>query len=139
MRQICVAAGLFLAVSFGGCTLTVKAPPVAAPAIPAQERISLGMTRDAVTAVMSRPVTVGFEIDPATGTSHPIEVGSLFSSEILSLGAETYLVDYYIVDAEKAQVQIADADLFPVVFRNDLLVAKGQDGLKAIKEKSAGQ
>ena len=130
---------LFSMAALSGCALTMKDVPLLNP--PVQETgpgagISLGMTREQVTAVMSKLVTVGFEVDPSSGVTNAIQINSLYSAEVLTLGTQTYQVDYYIVDTQKAQIKIADADLFPVVFLNNILAAKGQAELTALKEKN---
>ncbi len=124
--------------ALNGCALTMKDVPVIGPAIVEETGpgagISLGMTREQVIAVMDKPVTVGFEFDASTGLTKAIQISSLYSSEVLTLGERAYLVDYYIVDTQRAQTRIADADLYPVVFLNDILAAKGRAELQALKE-----
>ena len=129
---------IFLMAAFSGCTLTMKDVPLIAP--PVQETgpgagISLGMMREQVTAAMGKLVTVGFEADPSTGATKAIQINSLYSSEVLTLGEQVFQVDYYIVDTQKAQTKIADADLFPVIFKDNILAGKGQADLAALKEK----
>ncbi|MBF0122562.1 MAG: hypothetical protein HQL21_04015 [Candidatus Omnitrophica bacterium] len=130
---------LFSMMALSGCALTMKDVPLLG-ASATQEAgpgsgISLGMTREQVTAVMNKLVTVGFEIDSSSGVTKAIQINSLYSAEVLTLGPQAYQVDYYIVDTQKAQTRIADADLFPVVFQNNILAAKGQAELTALKEK----
>ena len=129
---------MFVMVALNGCALTMKDVPLLNP--PPQETgpgagISLGMTREQVTAAMNKLVTVGFEVDSSSGVTKAIQINSLYSSEVLTLGSQEYQVDYYIVDTQKAQTQIADADLFPVVFQKNILAAKGPAEFTALKEK----
>ena len=139
MRKNTFLLMIFSTAVMNGCALTMKDVPLIG-ASPSQETgpgsgISLGMTREQVTAVMNKLVTVGFEVDSSAGVTKAIQINSLYSSEMLTLSGLPYQVDYYIVDTEKAQTKVADADLFPVVFQNNILAAKGQAELAALKEK----
>jgi hypothetical protein len=97
------------------------------------------MTRAKVAGLMARQVKVGVEIDPVSGEVRPIEIKSLYSTEMLQLGKEVYLVDRYMdgeIQPDKVRGNIADDLLMPMVFYNDLLVAKGREGLEALKSVS---
>jgi len=122
-------------VFLSGCS-TMDLPKVSGFASPARPAAlpSLGLTRKEVSALMTRPVTVGYQIDPSTGLSKPITANSLYGTEILIIGGETYIVDQYITgDAGAVRGSLEDR-LVPMVFKNDLLVGNSQaalDGLKA--------
>lgn len=139
MKRTTFLSMIVAVVALNGCALTMKDVPLIGPSV-SQEKgpgsgISLGMTREQVTAVMSKPVIVGFEVDSSSGVTKAIQINSLYSAEMLTLGSLAYQVDYYIVDTEKAQTHVVDADLFPVVFQNNILAAKGQAEFTALKEK----
>lgn len=143
MKRAVFLVVVFAMFALSGCALTMKDIPVIGAPAPRETGpgadVSLGMTRAQVTGVMNKLVTVGFEVDPAAGVTKAIQINSLYSSEVLTVDTQLYQVDYYIVDTHKAQMRIADADLFPVAFRNDILTAKGQPDVAALKERSQGK
>ena len=128
MKRIMLFLAVVLLTGCASLPETGSVPPLAG-------KVTLGMTRPEVVAIMDTMVTVGFEIDPLTGADKPVEAKNLYSTEILSLAASVYQVDRYIVRSVNGLASIAEADLFPVVYRNNILVAKGQDGVKALKDK----
>ena len=93
------------------------------------DRVSLGMTRAVVTSIMDGRVVVGYEIDPDTGLSKSVEAKNLFSSEIIKVKDVSYQVDRYIVRPAVASARIAETELFPVVYKDGLVVATGRAGL----------
>ncbi len=126
---------LCLMIVCSGCAVTMSGPvaPVSSSVL-AVEHLKKGMGTSEVAMLMDRPVTVGFEVDPATGASKPIEARSLFSTEILTLGGKSYQIDRYIVRMDNG-VAVTNAEaLYPVVFEKGLLVAHGHDGLEQLKK-----
>ncbi len=117
-----------------GCAVvSTSIVPTAMPWRPA-DRLTLGMTRAQVLALMDAKVVVGYEIDPVTGVSKPVEAQALYSSERVDIGGLVYQVDRYIVHPPAAE-RVAESELFPVVYKDGLLVAKGYDGLMGLKAK----
>ena len=105
------------------------------PSLPPELQLQVGMSQAEVSAIMLKPVTVGYEVDPVSGVSRPIEASSLFSTEFLTLGNKTYQVDSYIVRNDNGIAVTVEDLLFPVVFERGLLVAKGLDGLEQVKNR----
>jgi hypothetical protein len=111
------------------------APQAGTTAVPRELQLKIGMSQAEVSAIMDRVVTVGYELDPATGASKPVEARSLFSTEFLTQGNKSYQIDKYIVlDDNGIAVTVEDL-LFPVVFERGLLVAKGRVGLEQLKNR----
>ncbi len=121
---------LFVAV-FSGCSLPLGSSLL--PAASKDQRPTLGMTRPQVSALMMHPVIVGFEIDPVTGEPKPLETKSLYSTEVMTVGNGTYLVDSYIIGVLKPGQPVTATGLMPMIFSNDLLVGQGRDALTALK------
>ncbi len=122
---------LFMIV-LGGCSslpLNSSLLPVASQAM----EPTLGMTRPQVAALMTRTVTVGYEIDPVTGEAKPLEAKSLYSTEVVPVGNETYLVDSYIIGVPLPGHPVTASGLMPMIFKDDLLCGKGRDALAALK------
>jgi hypothetical protein len=136
MRAILLVFFLMLACS--GCA-TLDAGPftlkTGESSLPPELRLKVGMTQAEVFAIMSKTVTVGYEVDPLSGVSKPIEANSLFSTEILTLGNKTYQVDKYIIRNDNGIAVTVEDLLFPVVFERGLVVAKGRDGLEQLKSR----
>lgn len=97
------------------------------------DRVTPGLTRAAVASIMDTRVVVGYEIDPDTGLSKPVEARNLYSSEIIKVREAAYQVDRYIVRPAMASARIAETELFPVVYKDGLVVAVGREGLAALK------
>jgi hypothetical protein len=123
---------------FSGCSIVTSgpfAPRSETAKLPRELQLKIGMSQAEVSAIMDQPVIVGYQIDPVTGVSKPVEASSLFSSEFLTKGNKTYQVDKYITrDDDGIAVTVEDL-LYPVAFERGLLVAKGREGLEALKKK----
>ena len=134
MRLLCV---LLLVFFVSGCaTVGIKdnagQTGVSAAADPFV-KVVVGMTHAEVVALLDGKVTVGYEVDPATGAVRSIEASRLYSSEVLSAGAQSYQVDQYIAhDAAEGAVNV-EADLFPLAYKDGILVAKGSFAVDALK------
>ncbi|MFH0753121.1 MAG: hypothetical protein V2A70_00980, partial [Candidatus Omnitrophota bacterium] len=125
MRQAWVLCLMLIGAS--GCTVvSTSIVPVVLPQNPV-DRLTPGMTRAEVMAIMDARVVVGYEIDPFTGISKPVESKNLYSSEMMEAGGFSYQVDRYIIRPSAAE-RVSEAGLFPVVYRNGFLVAKGYEG-----------
>ncbi len=122
-----------LALGCCGCvTIPNSVVPHPAP-VPLSDQVTPGMTFASVAAVMNGKVVVGYELDPATGASRPILSQRLYSSELLSVNGKKYKVDRYIIRAAATGVAVSEAELFPVVYQDGLVVAKGPEGLARIR------
>jgi hypothetical protein len=136
MKAVCVLCFLMMVCS--GCAIITSgpsSPKAGATAVPRELQLKIGMSQAEVSAIMDRTVTVGYEVDPATGAAKPIEARSLFSTEFLTLGNKTYQIDKYIIRDDNGIAVTVEDLLFPVVFEHGLLVAKGRVGLEALQNK----
>jgi hypothetical protein len=136
MRAFLLAFSVLLMCS--GCAILTDGPfasKTTETALPPELRLKVGMTRAEVSAIMDRPVVVGYEIDPASGKASPVEAKSLFSTELMTVGGKEYQVDKYIIRSDNGIAVTAEDLLFPVVFERGLLVAKGHDGLEQLKSR----
>ena len=123
---------LVLVLMGAGCeTVPTSIVPPNASTRPS-DRVSLGMTRAAVGVIMNARVVVGYEIDPDTGMSKSVEAPNLFSSEIIKVKDVPYQVDRYIVRPAVASARIAETELFPVVYKDGLVVVTGRAGLAVL-------
>ncbi|MEI8011586.1 MAG: hypothetical protein WCI27_03760 [Candidatus Omnitrophota bacterium] len=107
----------------------VSVAPVAA--LPS-DRLSIGMTRAEVVAIMAAQIVVGYEMNAVAGVSKPVKAQNLYSSELVVVKGATYQVDRYIVREPAPGAKVALDALFPVVYKDGLLTAKGRDGLAGI-------
>jgi hypothetical protein len=118
-----------LALVVSGCvTVPNSIVPSGVSAKPT-DRVTLGMTRASVSAIMDARVMVGYEVDPDTGMVKSLESQNLYSSEIMKIKDVVYQVDRYVVRPAAAGARIAETELFPVVYKAGLVVAVGRDGL----------
>jgi hypothetical protein len=115
-----------------GCS--VVSTSIVPPAVSARpvDRITLGMTHTEAAAIMDAKVVVGYEVDPVAGTPKPVEARNLYSSEMTDINGVTYQIDRYIV-RPPASERVAESELFPVIYKDGLLVAKGYEGLAGLK------
>ncbi len=129
--------GILLVLFLSGCaTVGVKesaAPIEAVKALDPFVKVVVGMTHAEVTELLNGKVTVGYEVDPATGAVHSIEASRLYASEVLSVGAQTYQVDRYIAHDTSEGVANVEADLFPLAYKDGILIAKGLLALEALR------
>jgi hypothetical protein len=122
---------LVLVLAGAGCE-TVPNSIISTAAVRPSDRVTPGMTRAAVAAIMNARVVVGYEIDPDTGVSKSVEAPNLYSSEILKINGVSYQVDRYIVRPAMASARIAETELFPIVYKGGLVAAIGRDGLAVL-------
>jgi hypothetical protein len=133
MKEAIVLFSLVMVCS--GCSIVTSgplAPKAGATALPRELQLKIGMSKAEVSAIMDRTVIVGYEIDPVTGKSKPVEAPSLFSTEFIAQGKKTYQVDKYITRDDNGIAVTVEDLLYPVVFDHDLLVAKGREGLEQL-------
>jgi hypothetical protein len=124
---------MLLVIMASGCATVPNSVAPAMPAIQPSERVSLGMTRPMVCTIMDGRVAVRYQIDAATGVSKPVEAQNLYSSEIVRISGTAYQVDRYLLRSPFQPVHITEVELFPVVYKNGLVVARGYDALKALE------
>ncbi len=124
---------VFLVFISAGCVTVANSVIPAAPVVVPSDRVSLGMTRPMVTAILDIRVAVDNKIDPLTGVSKPVDVQSLYSSELVRIGATVYQVDRYLLRPPMMLGHITEADLFAVVYKDGLVVARGRDAVKNLE------
>jgi hypothetical protein len=123
---------LVLVIMAAGCVTVPNSIVPATTVTKPSDRITLGMTRAVVASIMDARVVVGYEVDPNTGLSKPVEVKNLYSSEAMKIDGISYEVDRYIVRPPLAGARIGEAELFPVVYKYGLVAAVGHDALAAL-------
>ena len=131
MKRYFFLSGLVFACC-GCATVPNSVVPPPAPASLA-DQVTPGMTFTSVAAVMEGKVVVGYELDPATGVAKPTMSQRLYSSEMLSVNGQTYKVDRYIIRTPVTGAGVNEGELFPVIYKDGLVVAKGRDGLTRIR------
>jgi hypothetical protein len=129
-----ISALIVLLVVCAGCAAVPNSVMRVDPRLEPAERITLGMTRAVVAGIMKARLVTGYEIDPVTGAGKPLEVQSLYSSELVDINGVVHQVDRYLTDSPKDPSRIASADLFDVVYRNGLVVAKGRDAAHTLRQ-----
>ena len=127
---------LFLILVCAGCETIPNSIVSNAPARPS-DRVTPGMNRTMVASIMSAHVVVGYEVDPDTRVAKTVEAQNLYSAELVKVGGVVYQVDRYIVHAGMTGARIAETELFPVVYKDGLVVATGRDGLAALTTSAA--
>jgi hypothetical protein len=130
MKQTLLAA-LFI-MSIAGCA-SVSNPFDARPVMMHPwDRVSAGMTHAAVAIIMDGRAVVGHEPD-AAGTFKPVEAQNLYSAEIVEIKGVLYQVDRYIVHSPAQGEHLNEAELYPVIYKDGLVVAKGKEGLVGLR------
>ncbi len=129
--------GVLLVLLVSGCaTVGIKesvAPIEAVKAPGPFVKVVVGMTHAEVVELLNGKVTVGYEVDPATGAVHSIEASRLYASEVLSVGSQSYRVDQYIAHDTSEGAANVEADLFPLAYKDGILIAKGLLAVEALK------
>ncbi|MBF0330384.1 MAG: hypothetical protein HQL17_00475 [Candidatus Omnitrophica bacterium] len=127
-----LAVYLLVVLSVSGCSMVSTSIAPAVVAARPVDRLTLGMTRSEALAIMDAKVVVGYDVDQVSGVSKPIETKSLYSSEMTDINGVAYQVDRYIV-RPPASMRMAESELYPVVYKDGFLAAKGYDGLAGLK------
>lgn len=134
---------IFVVLACSGCGVTLRSDVL--PAKPAVTTPSLGMTRTEVSALMTRTVVMGYDTDPATGKLRPMETGSLYSTEFLTVGKDVYVVDHYINGIVKEAPStgggrvLAESSLTPMIFKNNILAGQGNEALADLKRRQGNE
>jgi hypothetical protein len=128
---------IVLCVLCSGCAVISSAPSIFNPGKTAnpEQMVQKGMSRQQVSSIMDKVVTVGFDIDPTTGISRPIETKSLFSSEIMMIKGQSCQVDRYIIRSNNGLAVTSEDALFPVVYEKGVVIAKGWGEFELLKKK----
>ena len=86
------------------------------------QQVHNGMTLEEIQAVLGKQVIVGYElVDEKTGQFKPIVVNNPYRRETV----KKYDVAYFFVGIKKADDQITDDELVPLVFKNGRLTGMG--------------
>jgi hypothetical protein len=133
---------VFLSVFLSGCAGVMEniQPPFggSAKAGSPGDKVSAGMTREVATGLMDGVINIGFEKDAVSGEFRPLKARCLYSSEILPVNGVSYLLDWYIV-GPLVSGPPKESELFPLVYKDGLLVAKGHEQLEALKNNKEGR
>ena len=121
---------MLLVVLLSGCGLPLRSDIVINP--PAKLEPTVGMTRVEVQALMNRRVTIGYEVDPVSGASKPVEVQNLYSSEKILVSGQEYWVDSYITGVPTSGGPVSRDMLTPMIFKDNTLAGKGREALVAL-------
>ena len=127
-----------LVLSLVGCALTQENTPLDLSAMTHQfislELVHPGMTPSEVAAVLGQQVIVGYElVDAKVGQFKPIVINNPYRRETIG----KYDVAYYFVGIKKADDQITDDELVPLIFQNGRLTAYGWPFLETKVKKPA--
>lgn len=134
--------GLIICLSLAGCAVTTVTTPVEqekpaefvdSPAVhhtfPANETIEKllpGISREEALALIGRSTTLGYELRQGTSDEYQaVTVQNPHKSQQFTKGNNIYQVDYYLVQINKADDNVADDELLPLVFESNRLIGKG--------------
>lgn len=125
-----------------GCASTQEATPPDLSGLTHRfislQQVHGGMTLEEIQAVLGKQVIVGYElVDEKAGQFKPIVVNNPYRRETV----KKYDVAYFFVGIKKADDQITDDELVPLVFKNGRLVGIGWPYLEArlkIQPKNSG-
>lgn len=139
----------FVCVSLAGCAVTAvnapvkeSAPGAAVAAAPsahhvfpsddAIKKLLLGISREEALALIGRSTTIGYELRQGSADEYQaITVPNPHKSQQFTKGSNVYQVDYYLVQINKADDNVTDDELMPLVFESNRLIGKGWDFLNS--------
>lgn len=99
------------------------------------EQVQPGVTREEASSILGDKVVVGYEItDPKSGSTKPIVITNPQKAETITQGTKTYEVVYYFTHIVKADGNITDDELTPLVFENGRLAGKGWYFLNKVRK-----
>ena len=82
-----------------------------------------GMIKKDVESVLNKKIIVGYEMSEAIeGQFKPITIENPYRTEELQKGKNTYQIIYYRIKIKRADDQITDDELLPLVFQNKTLI-----------------
>ncbi len=89
-------------------------------------QIHKGMTQKEVEAILYNKVITGYEMSwMREGQYKPIVIKNPYRQENFQKGAKKFKIYYYLVGIKKADGQVTNDELVPLVFRDKKLVGKG--------------
>lgn len=89
-------------------------------------QVRRGMTQKEVAAVLHDKVITGYEMSQMkTGQYKPITVDNPHRVEVFKKGSKEFQIYYYLVGITKADGQVTDDELVPIVFKKNKVIGKG--------------
>jgi len=129
-----------LCFSLGGCvsledssTYVNAAAASNGKVLNAMVNVKTGMSRQEITAVLKNELLIGYRIEGSPEKLNPITLAQPYREETLTKNGRAYQVLFYFTSVNRPDDLVADDELTPLVFENDLLVGKGLADLDRIK------
>ncbi len=97
-------------------------------------KIQLGMTHQQVTDLMNEKIIIGLEVEPITGNLKAVETQRWHSSEKVLIDHQEYQIDEYLMSLSTGKLLDAKMDLFPLGYKDGILVAKGIKDIEILKK-----
>lgn len=92
-----------------------------------------GMTQREVASVLGNDIIVGYEMNPTPSVPYkPLTMKNPYRTEQIRQGLRSYEIVYYLQGVKKADGQISDDELIPLIFENDRLAGSGWDFLNKV-------
>ena len=132
-RYFCLIGCLLLA----GCvSLDTNSPSVASRAtvLANMDQVVLGMTHAEVERIVQKAVKVGYQKN-AQETWGIVTLKNPYRNQTMEKDGKHYVVEYYLTQIKKPDGVIADEELMPLVFENNILKGKGWDDLLGLNLK----
>ncbi len=131
-RYVCLIGCLL----FAGCVSVDTKGPFAAsrPTMLADmDQVVIGMTHAEVERFVEQEVKIGYQKN-AQDQWGIVTLKNPYRSETFGYDGKQYVVEYYVTQIKKADGIIADDELVPLVFENQILKGRGWDDLWRIME-----
>ena len=97
-------------------------------------KVAAGMSQTQVHQMMGDAIVVGYAYEAAN--YKPLTIANPYKTEEIKSKEGLYTVEYYVNAVKESDGVIKDNELVPLVFRENILVAKGWDYLKALRLKN---
>jgi len=97
-------------------------------------KIKTGMSLQEVQEILnSNENIIGYKKKSNTETFEKIVIKNPYRSEFIYSGDDQYLINYYFTGVKNPDGIISDEELIPVIFKDKIVIGKGQDYLFNLK------
>ncbi len=97
-------------------------------------KIKTGMSIKEVQKIFnSNETIIGYKKNSSTKTFEKIIIKNPYRSQFICNGNNRYLINYYFIGVKKPDGIISEEELIPVIFKDKIVIGKGQDYLFNLK------
>ncbi len=111
------------------------------------KRVTIGMKTEQVHQIMGDSIIIGYSyqkqlsdetsiLKSSSSDYRALKIPNPYKTERIKTAEGIYIVEYYVSSIHQPDEKITNDELVPLIFRDGIMVAKGQDYVKALRLKN---